>query len=128
MPSRPLHVLVVDDHPDTAESMASVLALHGFLATAALSGEEAVRLASADSPDVALVDLMMPGVDGCEVARRLRQLPRPPLLFAVTGKVSDGDRELARSAGFDRCLVKPVPLGELLGLLGECQTVVAQRG
>ena len=114
-----LRVLVVDDDRDTAESTAYLLALHGFRAAPARGGAEAVRLASADPPDVALVDLMMPGMDGFEVAARLRELarPRPPVLVAVTGLATDGDRARAEAAGFVLYLVKPVPPEELVALL-----------
>ena len=121
---RPLSVLVVDDDRDTAESTAYLLALHGFRAAQARTGTEALSLASADPPDVALIDLVMPGMDGFEVACRLRG-PAParrPLLVALTGWVSDGDRQRAREAGFHHYLVKPAPPAELLALLDRCQT------
>ena len=95
----PLHVLVVDDEPDAVESTVTLLALSGFRAEGARGGREAVELAAADPPNVALIDLSMPGVDGFEVARRLRELARPPLLIAVTGRPLDWDRGEAARAG-----------------------------
>jgi CheY-like chemotaxis protein len=124
MPStRPLRVLVVDDEPDTVRSTCDLLTLHGFTTDGATSGERALSLASADPPDVALIDLSMPVVDGFEVARRLRalRLPRTPLLIAVTGHSADWDRGQAAAAGFLLYLVKPVPPDELVSLLRQCE-------
>jgi CheY-like chemotaxis protein len=125
--AQPLHVLVVDDEPDIVWSTVALLSLNGFRATGASGGAEAVALASAEPPDVALVDLGMPEVDGFEVARRLRKLARPPLLIAVTGRPMNWDREQAARAGFSVYLEKPVGPGELLSLLGHCQTARAGR-
>jgi CheY-like chemotaxis protein len=118
----------VDDEPDFAESTAEMLALHGFRATPARGGAEALAQAAAEPPDVALIDLAMPVMDGCEVARRMREVvaPRKPVLVAVTGMVSDGDRLRADAAGFHHYLVKPVPPAELLAALGECQAALAK--
>jgi signal transduction histidine kinase len=105
-----LCVLVVDDDEDTVQSTAEVLALHGYRVLAATSGAEAVRLAAADPPDAALLDLSMPVMDGFEVARRICAARRPgtprPVLVAVTGQ-STLDRERTAAAGFDLHLVKP---------------------
>jgi CheY-like chemotaxis protein len=120
---RPLRVLVVDDNPDCAESTAALLRLHNFHATYALDCDAALRAALAEPPDVALIDLAMPVVDGCEVARRLLalRLPRAPILIAVTGMTAAGDREQAAAAGFLLYLVKPVPPDELVSLLRQCE-------
>ena len=120
---RPLRVLVVDDHPDTAESTAALLALHGFRATHALDCGGAVRAALAEPPDVAVIDVLMPGGDGFELAARLGELglPRPPLLVAVTGRPLSWDRQRALAAGFRAYLTKPVPPDELVELLRRCE-------
>lgn len=121
MPSAPpLHVLVVDDEPDTVWSTVALLELHGYRATGAGGGREAIEAARSDPPDVALIDLSMPGVDGFEVARRLGELARPPLLVAVTGRPLNWDRGRAFAAGFQIYLTKPVPPDELVALLGQC--------
>lgn len=82
-----LSVLVVDDDRDTADSLAVLLYLAGYHARAAYGGIEAQRLAAAEWPDVVVLDLLMPGVDGWELAHRLHPAPpaRRPLLVALTG-------------------------------------------
>jgi CheY-like chemotaxis protein len=123
-------VLVVDDDPDAVWSAVTLLSLNGYRAAGALGGREALDAAADDPPDVALVDLMMPGVDGFEVARRLGEMraPRPPIVIAVTalGEERGGDR--AVEAGFHLYLTKPVPPADLLAVLGICERAVACGG
>jgi CheY-like chemotaxis protein len=109
-------VLVVDDNQDAAELIAEVLAELGHTAEVALDGEVALGRALALRPDVALIDLGLPGIDGLEVARRLRAVPALAAirLIAVTGFSGDRDRDLTRDAGFDAHLVKPVHLEDLV--------------
>jgi CheY-like chemotaxis protein len=111
-----LSVLVVDDYPDAAESLARVLRLEGHDARAALGGEAAAALLDGWAPDVAVLDLRMPGVDGFALADRLRALPRPPLLVAVSGSVLKTDRDRA-AAAFDRHYIEPVDPDVLAELL-----------
>ena len=111
-----LSVLVVDDYPDAAESLARVLRLEGHDARAALGGAAAVALLDGWAPDVAVLDLRMPGVDGFALADRLRALPRPPLLVAVSGSGLKADRDRA-AAAFDRHFIKPVDPHALADLL-----------
>jgi DNA-binding response OmpR family regulator len=114
----PLSVLVVDDHPDAADSLAEVLALHGHRPRVALGGADALAMAESEPPDVVLTDLVMPGVDGFELARRLRERTgSPPVLVALTGCGSARDRERVITAGFDLYLVKPVEPAALVGVL-----------
>jgi two-component system CheB/CheR fusion protein len=102
------------------------LATAGFYVAGACGGQEAIDAASSDSPDVALVDLAMPGVDGFEVARRIREgSARPPVLVAVAGPDWDRDRERVDAAGFVLCLTKPVPPRELVAAVRECARVRA---
>ena len=125
-PCPPLSVLVVDDHPDTAGSTATLLSLTGHTARAALSGEEALRLAEADPPDVVLLDVHMPGLDGLEVARRLARTPgKPPLTVVVTGYDEPADRDGAAAAGVHLRLIKPVDPAVLVGLLRRVQKTLA---
>ena len=114
----PLKVLCVDDYPDTCESIAMLLTAHGLDARACRDGPSALALAGAFRPDACLVDLRMPGMDGYELARRLRALLGPGvLLVAVTGELhADRDRRAA-DAGFDRLFVKPPDPGDLLDAL-----------
>jgi DNA-binding response OmpR family regulator len=124
MPSaRTLRVLVVDDDRDTAESIATLLTLHGFRATCAFGCDGALVSAAANPPDVALIDLTLPQSDGYEVARRLRAfgLVRSPILIAVTGRREDWNRARAAESGFLLYLVKPVPPDELVSLLRQCE-------
>jgi CheY-like chemotaxis protein len=104
-------VLVVDDCQDTAGTTALLIRLWGYEARVALDGPTALRLAGERTPDFVLLDLAMPRMDGCQVARRLRALPGVDgmTIIAITG-YGDGDHvEQARAAGCDHCLVKPVP-------------------
>jgi DNA-binding response OmpR family regulator len=109
-------VLVVDDDAEIVDSAVELFTRHGFHAVGAYGGAEAIRVAAADPPDVALVDLAMPGVSGFEVARQLlaAAADRPPVLMAVTGLASEWDRELSYREGFALHLVKPIPPRELL--------------
>jgi CheY-like chemotaxis protein len=113
--------LVVDDSTDTAVSTGEVLAGHGFAVQVATTGREAVRLARTEAPDVVLLDLSMPVMDGFEVARAIcANLPPGaprPVLVAVTGYGSEDDLARTREAGFDLHLVKPVEPSVLVGLL-----------
>jgi two-component system CheB/CheR fusion protein len=111
-----LSVLVVDDYPDAAESLARVLRLDGHDARAALGGDAAAALLEGWVPDVAVLDLRMPGVDGFALAERLRALPRPPLLVAVSGSALKADWARA-AAAFDRHFLKPVDPHALAELL-----------
>jgi PAS domain S-box-containing protein len=108
-------VLVVDDNSDAAESLAEVLGIVGHEVRTAHDGEAGVAAAAEFRPDVVLMDLGMPGVDGCEAARRIRAEPwgAGPVLVALTGWGSDDDRRRTHDAGFDRHLVKPVALAAL---------------
>jgi PAS domain S-box-containing protein len=103
-------VLVVEDHPDIAESLSMLLEVLGHRVCVVHDGEEALTAAQKDPPDVMLVDIGLPGIDGYEVARRIRQSPamRQVVLVALTGYGRDEDRERARMAGFDHHLAKPV--------------------
>lgn len=115
---RPLSVLVVDDCPDTVASCAELLGLYGHDARTAESTSEALALLDGWEPDVALVDLWMPGMSGYELARWLRvRGVRSPLLVAVTGLDTGPYRERAAEVGFDHFLVKPVDPDVIADLL-----------
>ncbi len=115
-------ILVVDDNADAAHSLAKVLSrLYGQEVRVAHEGHEALEAAQSFRPEVVLLDIGMPGMDGYEVARRLRDLPEceGTLLVALTGWGQEQDRVRSQDAGFDHHLVKPVDPEMLRGLLAE---------
>jgi CheY-like chemotaxis protein len=107
-------VLVVDDNQEAAEATGEFLGTLGHAVAIATEGSAAVDLAATFHPQVCLVDLELPEIDGYEVARRLRRGHSPALrLIALTGSGRDEDRERTKAAGFDAHLVKPIDLGVL---------------
>lgn len=124
MTSRPRRVLLIDDNLDAAESLAQLLALSGHDARTAPDGTRGLALASEFTPQVVFCDLGLPGMNGYEVARRLRALPfgRDMLVVALTGYGQPGDREKTAQAGFDAHLVKPVDPAVIEGFLEHCPT------
>jgi CheY-like chemotaxis protein len=109
-------VLIVDDNCDSVETMEMVLARSGYDVRVAYDGAQALEAARSFVPDVGLIDIGLPGMDGYEVARRLRaKMPAEKLrLVAVTGYGQEADRQCAIQAGFDAHLVKPVVLDAIL--------------
>ncbi len=105
----PRRILIVDDNADSARSMAALQTLRGHTTRTAFAGPEALAAAAEFSPDVVLLDIGLPGMDGYEVARQLRAMPAltGAFLEAMSGYGSDEDRARARLAGFDEYLVKP---------------------
>jgi PAS domain S-box-containing protein len=114
-------VLVVDDNVDAASMLDMLLRSLGHETRVAHEGTAALRVAEEFRPDIVLLDIGMPGIDGYEVARRLRTLAkaRPMRIVAVTGWGQEGDRERSREAGFDLHLVKPVDANELSRALND---------
>jgi CheY-like chemotaxis protein len=112
-------VLVVDDYPDTAETMAMLLRLWGHEVYIAHDGPGALALALKHRPDVVLLDLGLPGMDGFEVARRLRQEAafRDAFVASVSGFTQEVDSRRAREAGCDCHLFKPLEPEQLRQLL-----------
>ncbi len=112
-------ILVVDDNVDSADSLAMLLRLLGHEAEVARDGLEAVETALRARPDVVLLDIGLPRLNGFEAARRIRLSPhgREIRLIAITGWGQDEDRSLSRAAGFDEHLVKPVDIDLLSSLL-----------
>ena len=112
-------MLVVDDNRDAAEMLNGLLTSKGHQVAVAYSGEEALRTAATFQPHVGLLDLSMPGLDGYEVARRLRARPefRDLLLVAITGWGQEEDRRRALAAGFDAHLTKPADPAAIAALL-----------
>jgi len=118
-PPGALRILIVDDNVDAADSTAMLLGLDGYETHSVHSARAALEVASSISPDVVLLDIGLPEMDGYEVARRLRSLPQgaPSMIVALTGYGQPADRERASLAGFDEFLVKPVKTSVLNGLL-----------
>jgi CheY-like chemotaxis protein len=112
-------VLVVDDNVDQADSAALLLEKSGHQARVAYSGPIALQAAVEYQPDLVLLDIGLPEMDGYEVARRLRQHPelQAVSLIALTGYGQETDRHRSRAAGFDHHLVKPVDLQKLQEVL-----------
>ena len=121
---RGLRILVVDDNEDSAEMLARLLNRSGHDVRTAYTGPAALDVAAAQFPDVVLLDIGLPGINGYEVARRLRLLPRlnDVRIIAMTGYGQDADRQLAREAGFDSHLTKPIDYQKVVELLTEEQT------
>jgi len=115
----PRRILVVDDNRDAADSLGLLLKVLGAEVRVARDGAEALEAYSSYDPAVVLLDIGMPGMDGYEVARRIRaQSPGPrPTIVALTGWGQENDRREAREAGFDHHMVKPAEIGALKELL-----------
>jgi CheY-like chemotaxis protein len=111
---------VVDDNADAAEGLALLLRQGGHTVRTAYTGPAALDTARELAPQVAILDIGLPGLDGYEVAHRLRQSAPPSslrLLVALTGSSGEHGRQRALSAGFDQHLVKPIEPDTLLALL-----------
>ena len=119
-----LRVLVIDDNRDSADSATDVLRLLGNQVETAYDGEGAIAMAQRLRPDVILLDLAMPGMDGYEVRKRLRasRQGQEAFLVAMTGFGNEDDKRRTRAAGFDAHLTKPVELDALMALLNEART------
>ena len=114
-----LRVLVVEDNHDAAEALTMLLELFGHRVAVASDGLTAIEAVQKNVFDIALVDIGLPGIDGYEVARRIRMTPHAKtlMLIALTGYGQDADKQLALSAGFDEHLTKPVKIERLQALL-----------
>jgi signal transduction histidine kinase/ActR/RegA family two-component response regulator len=116
-------ILVVDDVPDSADSLAALLERQGHQTRTAYDGADAVRVTREYRPNVVLLDLGLPGLNGYEAARQIRALEgtEPPLLIAITGWGYDENRERTREAGFSHHLVKPVDPAALMQLISSSE-------
>jgi signal transduction histidine kinase len=121
-------ILVADDNSDALESLATLLELGGHEVYSAANGALALESAERHLPEVALLDIGMPKLDGYEVARRIRAQPwgRRITLVALTGWGQESDRRRSGEAGFDSHLVKPLDLDKLTALLDRLPVQVAQ--
>jgi signal transduction histidine kinase len=123
-------ILLIEDNDDGREMMATMLGAYGYSVLQAADGLEGVQAATTSLPSVALVDIGLPGIDGYEVARRLRQFPATSniRLIALTGYGLADDQRRVLEAGFDLHLVKPVDIRLLLEALGEPAAQPANAG
>ena len=118
-----LRVLVVDDNVDAAEMLATLLEMNGYTVSVEFDGASALATALREPPDVALLDIGLPDMDGHELARRLRAQPQTAdaVLVALTGYGQAEDQQRAHEAGFDHHMVKPADLDRLLTLLASIE-------
>ena len=112
-------VVIVEDNYDAAEALTMLLELFGHQASIVADGLAAIDAVRDGSFDIALVDIGLPGIDGYEVARRIRMLPnaKTMMLVALTGYGQETDKQRALAAGFDEHLTKPVKIERLQALL-----------
>jgi CheY-like chemotaxis protein len=115
----PKRILVVDDNRDAADLTAELLELHGHITAAAYGGKEGIQAAIDFDPDMVLLDLGMPEVDGYAVARTLRHMPqfRQPVLIAYTAWNDAETRQRTKAHGFDQHMVKPANLESILAMV-----------
>lgn len=128
--NEPLHVLLIEDNLDAAESLKLALELDGYEVETAGTGPEGIEKAHVARPDVVLCDIGLPGMDGFEVARRMRtdpELQSAPLV-ALSGYAAPEDLERARQAGFDEHVVKPPNLATLESTLSEVRAARRSLG
>ncbi len=112
-----MRLLVVDDDPSVREALALVLDLHGFEVSTAVDGREAIRTLSSVAPDAVVLDVLMPGLDGLEVCRRMRATgDRTPVLM-LTARTDVSERVAGLEAGADDYLAKPFAREELIARL-----------
>jgi CheY-like chemotaxis protein len=127
------HILVVDDDRDTADSLAKLIGAMGYQVKAVYDGAAAVKEAASFQPDMALIDLGMPGLDGFKTVSLIRQQREAAhvILVAITGMSGDEAKRRAYESGFDLHVVKPVSeakLRELLSLLDPAAEARAGAG
>lgn len=123
-----LHILIVEDNPDSAFSTALLLRLYGHEVRMVHDGRAALQVIGEDPPDVVLLDIGLPGLDGWEVARQIRRPPeqKKPFLIAITGYGQEEDRRRSAEAGIDLHLVKPVDPLELQEILCKYQSILPE--
>jgi CheY-like chemotaxis protein len=120
-PSNPLRVLVVEDDTESLQLMGALLSIWGYEPRLTPDGPAGLRAATTEMPDVALLDLGLPGMDGFEVAQKLRATPGGSsiLIVAVTAFRGESHRDKAFECGFDKYLMKPVDIETLRLVLAE---------
>lgn len=107
-------ILIAEDHLDSREALEALLEAFGFRVVPAVNGAEAVDFARSRRPDLILMDIMMPELDGLEATRRIRHFPETRHIPIITLTAMEGAQELALSAGANDFLAKPINSGALL--------------
>lgn len=127
---RTWRILVVDDNEDAADTLAAVLTMSGHSTRVCHGGAQALGEVEAFAPEVVLLDIGLPGMDGYEVARRLRKAPHGAdvLLVAITGWGTENDRKRTKEAGFDEHLTKPVEFDRLEAVLAQFEPRSSPQG
>jgi two-component system CheB/CheR fusion protein len=127
LPAKGCRIAVVEDNEDSREMLCALLTSAGYQCSSAANGPAGLALIEEMAPGAAVVDVGLPGMDGLELARRLRGNPKTAgiYLVALTGYGQPSDRVAAREAGFDGHLVKPVDFDRLLAILNEAETAGA---
>jgi DNA-binding response OmpR family regulator len=117
---KPRRILVVDDNKDAADALALFLQMDGHAVRCVYDGRSALEVASEFMPEVVLLDIGLPDMDGYALAQNLRRQAKnaSATLIAVTGYGQEGDRDRSAESGIDHHLIKPVDTAELLRLLG----------
>ena len=117
--NHPLRILIADDNVDSANGLAKLLVHAGCVVTLAHDGPTAMELARSQQPDILLLDIGLPGADGYQIARQLRQekCGRHAMIVAVSGYAQDQDRRRSQEAGFDHHFVKPLNFDSLFAVL-----------
>lgn len=118
---KPQRILVVDDNLDACESLCDLFEAEGYAVSAAYDGFQSVEVARSARPDIVVLDIGLPGIDGYEAARRIRTLPggESMLMIALTGWGQANDKRLAMEAGFNHHLVKPADFQKLKNCIAE---------
>ena len=114
-------ILIVEDNPQNMKVVIMTLAPHGYTLLQAVDGEEALEVAVSDKPDLIIMDIQLPKVNGIEVTRRLREIPafsHTPII-AVTAYAMKGDKERVIESGCNAYLSKPINTRELPGMIAE---------
>jgi two-component system, OmpR family, KDP operon response regulator KdpE len=129
------HILVIDDEPQILRALRTILSAHHYRVTVARNGEEGLAVAAAEQPDIIILDLGLPDIDGIQVCEQLRQWTQVPVII-LSVRSEEGDKVRALDRGADDYLVKPFGAQELLARIrvalrhlsrsdGEHETVIA---
>jgi DNA-binding response OmpR family regulator len=124
-----MRVLIVEDNPEAAQAIAGLVRRFGYETHVAHDGPQALKEAAENQPDVVLLDIGLPTMDGYEVARRLRDQAQDkrPLFIALTGHGNEQDRRLSTEAGIDLHLLKPADPRDVEAVLKRFEQIVLPR-